>query len=1043
MTGVGSGHLDDPPVPHPTLRVRLLGGVDLRLGDRRVQPLGSARGESLLAYLLLHGDAPQQRRHIAFTLWPDSSESQARTNLRHVLHNLRRALPEADRFIDAGPRTLQLRPDAPLWLDVAAFEDAIAEGRLEHAIETYKGELLEGNYDEWLLEERERLAQLHREALGRLVDQLEERGRFAEAIGYADRLLREDPLREETYRRLIALYDAAGDRARALRTYHACATTLVRELGVEPSAATRAAYESLLAITAEPPGEGAPLLPPRAPLIGRRAERAHLAEIWRGAEDGRARLVLVTGEAGIGKSRLVEELRSWCVHRGAATAESRSYAAEGEMAYGTLVAWLRCAPFRTPLRRVEPAHLTELARLLPELPSEVPGVGAPVPLPEDEQRLRLFEAVRAAILSAPMPLLLIAEDLQWCDSPTLQFLDYLLRAEPEARLLVAATARPEELEERERVGRWVAAVRALGVVAEIKLDRLSSDETVLLAERIAGRPLDPDKARRLSEDSEGVPLLVVESLRAETEVTVPAGGMSDRVRAVIASRLARLSESAAELVGVAATIGREFTVPVLSEASGASEETLVRGLDELWRRAIVRARGPSSYDFSHGKIREAAYSALSPPEARDHHLRVARALLRSRSGELEAASGEIAAHYEAAGAAEDAITWLTRAADTAQRLYASAEAVRFLERALRLVPTLPATTERDALELRLLTALPAPLLAVEGYLSGRLAEVHGRALELADALDVDLEAPLIRSLALASLARGEFEAGRAFAERLRERGEREGDDVLTVESGYVLGIAAYWQGRLAAARAHFEETIERCRPEQRSAHLVSYGQDPEVVCLTRLAHTLWLLGDKEGAERARALSLELADERGHPYSRAVAMVFAGLLAVDQRDEERLRSYADELASDDRGSEAPQITIVAELFAELIEVFSGRPTTGAARVQSIVTEARRDEPATPGFHALLMRILLEAFAAAGEAGAGLAAADEALRMGGGTELWEAEIRRLRAEFISALGAAPRDVEAELMRAVQVASGQGAQAFALRARASRERLLAGTG
>jgi predicted ATPase len=210
-----------------------------------------------------------------------------------------------------------------------------------------------------------------------------------------------------------------------------------------------------------------------------------------------------------------------------------------------------------------------------------------------------------------------------------QFLHYLLRAEPEARLLVAATARPEELEEPERVGGWLAAMRVLGVVAEIQLDRLSNEEAVLLAERIAGSPLDPDKARRLCKDSEGVPLFVVESARSDAEVSVQAGEMSDRVRAVIASRLARLSESAAELVGVAATIGREFTVPVLAQASGTSEEVLVRGLDELWRRAIVRARGPSSYDFSHGKIREAAYAALSPPEARNHHLRVARAVLRS------------------------------------------------------------------------------------------------------------------------------------------------------------------------------------------------------------------------------------------------------------------------------------------------------------------------------------------------------------------------------------------------------------------------------
>jgi DNA-binding SARP family transcriptional activator len=392
--GVRFGHLDDYHAQRPTLRVRLLGGVDLHLGEERLQPLDSVRAESLLAYLLLHRDAPQQRRHLAFTLWPDSTEGQARTNLRHVLHNLRRALPDADRFVDAGPRTLQWRPDAPLWLDVATFEQAFEEGRLEDAIETYKGELLEGNYDEWLLEERERLSQLCLDALERLARELEAQGRFAEAIRYAERLLRQDPLREETYRLLIGLYDATGDRARALRTYHACATTLVRELGVEPSAATREAYDALLGAVPEPGAGLASASPARPPLVGRRAERERLAELWRDAEGGRAQLVLVTGEAGIGKSRLVEELRSWCAHRGAAIAESRSYPAEGTMAYGTLVAWLRSEPLAAGLRRLAPAQLTELARLLPELLSEAPGLAAPERLAADEQRQRLFAAGR-------------------------------------------------------------------------------------------------------------------------------------------------------------------------------------------------------------------------------------------------------------------------------------------------------------------------------------------------------------------------------------------------------------------------------------------------------------------------------------------------------------------------------------------------------------------------------------------------------------------------------------------------------------------------
>jgi ribosomal protein S18 acetylase RimI-like enzyme len=150
------------------LRARLLGPMDLRFGKRQLPPLDSARAESLLAYLLLHRDVPQPRQRLAFLLWPDSAEGQAHTNLRKVLHTLRRALPDADRLIEVGPRTLRWRPDAPLWLDVEQFERAVAGGRLKEAVRLYAGELLEGRYDEWLADERERLAGLHADALERL-----------------------------------------------------------------------------------------------------------------------------------------------------------------------------------------------------------------------------------------------------------------------------------------------------------------------------------------------------------------------------------------------------------------------------------------------------------------------------------------------------------------------------------------------------------------------------------------------------------------------------------------------------------------------------------------------------------------------------------------------------------------------------------------------------------------------------------------------------------------------------------------------------------
>lgn len=468
----------------------------------------------------------------------------------------------------------------------------------------------------------------------------------------------------------------------------------------------------------------------------------------------------------------------------------------------------------------------------------------------------------------------------------------------------------------------------------------------------------------------------------------------------------------------------------------------MRGLDELWRRRIVREQGTDSYDFSHDKIREAAYAALSPAQVRHHHLRVADVLERSYADDLDPVSGQIAAHYDRAGVTGHAVASYVRAAEAAQRLHANADAVRSLERALELTRDLSVGTDRAQFELHLLTALPAPLVAVEGYLSDRVTAVHERALELAGALGVEPEAPLLRSLALASLARGDFDAAGAFGEQLRARGEREGDEVLWVESAYVLGVAAYWQSRLEAARAHLEAAVERYSPEQRGTHLLRYAQDPEVVCLTRLAHTLWLLGRDEEAARRRDAGLALADERGHPYSRAVARIWAAMLALDQRDHTALRDDVEALDATEPAHGPAQHRLAAEAFAGLVDVLDGRADKSMERVRRALEEARSGEPAAPGFHGLMMRIMLEACATAGEAQAGLAAAEEMLELGGGAQLWEAETRRLRAEFLAALGAAPQEVEAELTRALEVAQRQGARSFELRARNSLERLRAGT-
>jgi len=233
-----------------TLFIHLLGHFRLIQGTVQVAGLHTARLQSLLAYLLLRCSAPEPRQQIAFQLWPDSTEGQARTNLRNLLHQLRHALPAIDQCLSAQGHDLQWLPTIPVCLDVAQFEAALARGAPAEAVAMYGGDLLPDCYDEWILADRDRLQQGFALALQRLIQALEAQHDYAAAIAPARLLLQQDLLREAAYRQLMRLHALNGDRAAAVRVYHDCAAMLQRELAVAPSRLTREAYERVLA--AEP-----------------------------------------------------------------------------------------------------------------------------------------------------------------------------------------------------------------------------------------------------------------------------------------------------------------------------------------------------------------------------------------------------------------------------------------------------------------------------------------------------------------------------------------------------------------------------------------------------------------------------------------------------------------------------------------------------------------------------------------------------------------------------------------------------------------------
>jgi len=627
-----------------------------------------------------------------------------------VLHRAQIALPAVNQLLQIDAQAIAWAPDQLITLDLDAFEGALREGAaaeaagdefaalaaLDRAAALYAGDLLPDCYDEWVQPARAQLRDGLLDALTRLAALLERRREYPAAIVQARRQAQLEPLNEATYLTLMRLHALSGDRSGALRVYHTCATTLQQELGASPGAALRSAYEQLIAVDTAVDEREAPAT---APLVGRDAAWRRMQAAWKTAAAGRPLLLLLAGEAGIGKTRLAEELLRWAVRQGVITALAQCYPAEGMLAYAPVVAWLRSDTLRPRLRQLSGPWLVEIGRLDPELLTGRRDLPSPGRLSEAWQRQRLFEALARAILAAERPAMLLLDNLQWCDRDTLEWLHYLLRFTSNVPLLVVGTVRVDEIDEALPLATLLAALRGEGRAIELPLSPLSSDETAELAGHVAGHALSADQRARIYSETEGNPLFIIEMMRAGianigptisvapdqpalniVDLALPAG-----VQAVLARRLQQLAPPARDLLGVAAVIGRSFTFEVLARAVEMDDDALVRWLDELWQRRIVREQGADAYDFTHDKLRAVAYAAISPTRRRLLHGRVAAALERVYAANLDAVSGQIAVHYERAGKLDHAVSYARRAAEVAHRLYANHDAIAHYRRALALL----------------------------------------------------------------------------------------------------------------------------------------------------------------------------------------------------------------------------------------------------------------------------------------------------------------------------------------------------------------------
>jgi DNA-binding SARP family transcriptional activator len=734
------------------------------LGSPRIEHDGHAvavdtrKAVALLAYL-----AVTRQRHsrdtLAGLLWPDYDESHARATLRRTLSALNKAL--ASDVLEVDREHLGLAKGAGLQLDVDAFHAHLAAclthghaaggvclrclDPLAQAVAIYGDDFLAGfglrdspSFEDWQFFQREGLRRELAGALERLVHGHSAQGDYDTAIDHARRWLALDRLHEPAHCALMKLYAWAGQRAAALHQYRECLQVLDHELGVPPLETTTQLYEAIkenqipsppeplveptvganMKATgtspagvpgAEPSQPSHPASTPAAdfPLLGRTVELEALAASYN-RMDGSGYLVVLQGEAGIGKTRLAEEFLADVSRRGAVSVMARCYPGEQELAYGPIVGAIRRALARPDashlLQQVPDALLAEAARLAPELSQLCPGLPASVPFESPGAQSRFFSGVCQTLLAlsggatAGQRGIVFLDDVQWADSATIELLTYLARRLRDHPLFLMLTWRSPDVQPDSQLYALLVEAQRAGLATGIQLSRLSPQ---VIAELLRSRPILEDRlqgdiAERLYQETEGLPFFLVEYLSAitsgalapqGTQWTLPGG-----VRDLLRSHLRATGEAAAQVLTAAAVIGRSFDFETVRVASGRGEEETVAALEELIAHGLVRemaggsSASPLSYDFSHEKLRTLVYDEVSLARRRLLHRRVAEALVGHARGTRDprALASRIAAHYLAAGNEQGAAEYYRDAGERARSLYANAEALKHFQTALAL-----------------------------------------------------------------------------------------------------------------------------------------------------------------------------------------------------------------------------------------------------------------------------------------------------------------------------------------------------------------------
>jgi predicted ATPase/class 3 adenylate cyclase len=796
-------------------------------------------------------------------------------------------------------------------------------------------------------------------------------------------------------------------------------------------------------------------------LVGRDREYGLLRERWQRVKDGAGQVVLLSGEPGIGKSRLVEALKETVEYEGSRCLELHCSPYAQNSALQPVIEHLqRTLHFRADDTSEE--QLRKLALGAHSCADAMPLLAALLSLPHPDgypaltlspqkQKEKTHEALVSWLCGqATRPAVMYAwEDLHWADPSTLELLTLFLNQVPTKRLLAMLTFRPE----------FTPPWGSHSYVSQLALRRLGRSQVETMVNKVTGdRALPREFVQQIVTKTDGVPLFVEELTKTVMEQGVGAQhaatlqfGIPATLQDALMARLDRLG-TAKEIAQVGATIGREFDYALLHAVSPLNQGMLQQGLRLLVETELVFQNGVpprATYLFKHALIQDAAYQSLLKSTRQRYHKRIVQVLDERFAGIRETQPELLAHHYTEAGLIEQAIPYWHQAGQRANQHGANAEAVSHLSFGLELLQTLSDTPARAQQELSLRLALGALLTATKGFASPEVEHAYRRAGELCgQAGDKRQVFRALSGLTLYHSMRLEHQTARELADQMLGIAQEAQDSDLLIQAHRMQGSTRLWIGEFQAARSHLELGIALYDPERHHALALSYGQDPGVACRLLAHQVLWILGYPDQALTRAREALALA--QGFSHVNTLGYGLACLPAIHY-----LRGEWQ--AAEERAEACVAFATEAGLpyFVAQITIFWGAALAAQGRFEEGITKMRQGLAAQratggQGLQQLWLALQVEAYIKTEQFKEGWIALEEALtiRPKYGERYWEAELYRLKGELTLQqfkvrgsrfeVGNPQADAAGCFQQAIETARELSAKSWELRAATSLARL-----